>query len=217
MSWVNVEAEQLLEPPLILKDFVKSVRSSRPTISHEDLKRNEEWTNEFGSEGAWRITLLPFSLLSPPLVSLLFLTHFIWHLQYPNDFELIMSCMAAFVAGVCLDLAFVLSPLLTTVDWSFRLLGCMDQQTKGMSYGLYLCFLCFSLFLPLSLVFWSGNYNIRSIGTAKALQFQYPFLSCFYLSTNPSWIVKKLSPLWSCWISSNRPSRLFGHFSLRAW
>lgn len=52
MNWVNVEAEQLLEPPLILKDFVKSVRSSRPTISHEDLKRNEEWTNEFGSEGA---------------------------------------------------------------------------------------------------------------------------------------------------------------------
>ena len=52
MSWVNVEADQLLEPPLILKDFVKSVRSSRPTISNEDLKRNEEWTNEFGSEGA---------------------------------------------------------------------------------------------------------------------------------------------------------------------
>lgn len=52
MSWVNVEADQLLEPPLVLKDFVKSVRNSRPTISYEDLKRNAEWTEEFGSEGA---------------------------------------------------------------------------------------------------------------------------------------------------------------------
>ena len=58
MSWVNVDADQLLEPPLVLKDFVKSVRSSRPTISYEDLKRNAEWTEEFGSEGAWRISFL---------------------------------------------------------------------------------------------------------------------------------------------------------------
>ncbi|EYE98175.1 AAA family ATPase VPS4 [Aspergillus ruber CBS 135680] len=52
MSWVKVEADQLLEPALVLKDFVKSVRSSRPTISYDDLKRNAEWTEEFGSEGA---------------------------------------------------------------------------------------------------------------------------------------------------------------------
>ncbi|KKK19315.1 putative vacuolar sorting ATPase Vps4 [Aspergillus ochraceoroseus] len=52
MRWEDVEAEQLLEPPLILKDFVKAVRNSRPTVSQEDLKRNSEWTQEFGSEGA---------------------------------------------------------------------------------------------------------------------------------------------------------------------
>ncbi|KAH8424007.1 Vacuolar protein sorting-associated protein 4 [Aspergillus melleus] len=52
MSWMSVEAEQLLEPPLVLKDFIKAVRNSRPTVSHEDLKRNAEWTQEFGSEGA---------------------------------------------------------------------------------------------------------------------------------------------------------------------
>ncbi|KAJ5141439.1 Vacuolar protein sorting-associated protein 4 [Penicillium atrosanguineum] len=52
MNWLDVEAEQLLEPPLVLKDFIKAVRNSRPTVSHEDLTRNSEWTKEFGSEGA---------------------------------------------------------------------------------------------------------------------------------------------------------------------
>ncbi|KAJ5094462.1 vacuolar protein sorting-associated protein 4 [Penicillium angulare] len=52
MNWLSVEAEQLLEPPLVLKDFIKAVRNSRPTVSHEDLTRNSEWTQEFGSEGA---------------------------------------------------------------------------------------------------------------------------------------------------------------------
>lgn len=52
MSWTEVESEQLLEPPLVLKDFIKAIRNSRPTVSQEDLKRNSEWTAEFGSEGA---------------------------------------------------------------------------------------------------------------------------------------------------------------------
>ncbi|KAF2459508.1 vacuolar sorting ATPase Vps4 [Lineolata rhizophorae] len=52
MSWTNVESEQLLEPPLMLKDFVKAIQSSRPTVSSADLAKNAEWTAEFGSEGA---------------------------------------------------------------------------------------------------------------------------------------------------------------------
>jgi vacuolar protein-sorting-associated protein 4 len=52
MSWVNIEADQLLEPPLMLKDFIKAVRNSRPTVSQKDLEMNAEWTKEFGSEGA---------------------------------------------------------------------------------------------------------------------------------------------------------------------
>lgn len=52
MTWTSVDAEKLLEPPLILKDFIKAVRNSRPTVSQEDLQRNSEWTQEFGSEGA---------------------------------------------------------------------------------------------------------------------------------------------------------------------
>lgn len=52
MNWTSVDGDQLLEPPLILKDFIKAVRNSRPTVSGDDLKKNEEWTKEFGSEGA---------------------------------------------------------------------------------------------------------------------------------------------------------------------
>lgn len=52
MSWVQVDTEQLLEPPLQVKDFVKAIKGARPTVSGEDLNRNAEWTKEFGSEGA---------------------------------------------------------------------------------------------------------------------------------------------------------------------
>ncbi len=52
MTWLEVKSEKLLEPPLLLKDFVKAVKCSRPTVSQEDIKRSEEWTAEFGSEGA---------------------------------------------------------------------------------------------------------------------------------------------------------------------
>ena len=52
MSWTEVDTDQLLEPPLQVKDFIKAIKSSRPTVSGEDLKRSAEWTLEFGSEGA---------------------------------------------------------------------------------------------------------------------------------------------------------------------
>ncbi|KAI9735936.1 MAG: Vacuolar protein sorting-associated protein 4 [Cirrosporium novae-zelandiae] len=52
MSWTEIESDQLLEPPLTLKDFTKAIKASRPTVSGEDLKRNADWTAEFGSEGA---------------------------------------------------------------------------------------------------------------------------------------------------------------------
>ena len=51
MAWTEVDSDKLLEPPLVLKDFVKAVKSARPTVSGEDLKRNADWTAEFGSEG----------------------------------------------------------------------------------------------------------------------------------------------------------------------
>lgn len=52
MTWVEVESDKLLEPPLVLKDFVKAIKGARPTVSQEDIKRSADWTAEFGSEGA---------------------------------------------------------------------------------------------------------------------------------------------------------------------
>jgi len=52
MTWLDVDSERLLEPPLTAKDFAKSIKVSRPTVSQQDLVRNAEWTTEFGSEGS---------------------------------------------------------------------------------------------------------------------------------------------------------------------
>lgn len=52
MTWEGVEGDELLEPMVEKKDFLRAIKSSRPTVSQVDLERNEEWTKEFGSEGA---------------------------------------------------------------------------------------------------------------------------------------------------------------------
>ncbi len=52
MDWTQVDSDKLLEPPLLLKDFEKAIKSARPTVSQVDLDKNAEWTAEFGSEGA---------------------------------------------------------------------------------------------------------------------------------------------------------------------
>lgn len=52
MTWVDVDSEALLEPPLNVKDFIKAIKGARPTVSADDLRKNAEWTAEFGSEGA---------------------------------------------------------------------------------------------------------------------------------------------------------------------
>ncbi|OLL22811.1 Vacuolar protein sorting-associated protein 4 [Neolecta irregularis DAH-3] len=51
MYWGDVGAKDLLEPPLTMKDFIKSVNSSRPTVNADDVKKHTEFTSDFGSEG----------------------------------------------------------------------------------------------------------------------------------------------------------------------
>ena len=52
MSWTDVDSEELLEPTLTVRDFERAIKQARPTVSEGDLKRSEEWTREFGSEGS---------------------------------------------------------------------------------------------------------------------------------------------------------------------
>ncbi|KAF8465954.1 P-loop containing nucleoside triphosphate hydrolase protein [Kalaharituber pfeilii] len=50
MSWTEVSGDELVEPPLTVKDFMRAVKSVRPAVSAEDVKKSEEWTKEFGSD-----------------------------------------------------------------------------------------------------------------------------------------------------------------------
>lgn len=51
-NWMDVEADELAEPELTVKDFVKSIKGSKPTVNEKDIERQMEFTNDFGSEGA---------------------------------------------------------------------------------------------------------------------------------------------------------------------
>ncbi|KAF8525207.1 AAA-domain-containing protein [Hysterangium stoloniferum] len=47
-SWTDVESDELLEPPLRVSDFLRAVTSVRPTVTLEDIKKHDEWTNDSG-------------------------------------------------------------------------------------------------------------------------------------------------------------------------
>lgn len=51
ISWIDIEADELQEPELTINDFLKAIQTSRPTINEEDLKKQEEFTRNFGQEG----------------------------------------------------------------------------------------------------------------------------------------------------------------------
>ncbi|KAI9299635.1 Vps4 C terminal oligomerization domain-containing protein [Cunninghamella echinulata] len=51
MTWVDIEPDQLLEPELTIRDFLKAVQSSRPTVNGDDIQQHVKFTNDFGQEG----------------------------------------------------------------------------------------------------------------------------------------------------------------------
>lgn len=51
MSWMDVPGDKLVEMPVTFNDFVKSLRTARPTVSKDDVERQLEWMREFGQEG----------------------------------------------------------------------------------------------------------------------------------------------------------------------
>lgn len=48
-SWTDIESDELLEPPLRIGDFLKSLDSVRPTVTADDIKKHEQWTLESGA------------------------------------------------------------------------------------------------------------------------------------------------------------------------
>lgn len=51
MNWMELGTDELQEPPLTIKDFIKAVKSTRPTVNQADIAKQEEFTNDFGQEG----------------------------------------------------------------------------------------------------------------------------------------------------------------------
>jgi len=51
-TWSDIESDELMEPPLKIADFLKSLDSTRPTVTEADIKKHEEWTRESGADGA---------------------------------------------------------------------------------------------------------------------------------------------------------------------
>lgn len=51
-SWSDIGSDELLEPPLKLADFLKSLDVTRPTVTEADIKRHDDWTKESGNDGA---------------------------------------------------------------------------------------------------------------------------------------------------------------------
>lgn len=47
-TWQEVESDELLEPPLKLGDFLRSLEATPPTVTESDIKRNEDWTRDSG-------------------------------------------------------------------------------------------------------------------------------------------------------------------------
>lgn len=48
-TWTDIESDDLLEPPLKLADFLKSLDNVRPTVTSEDIRRHDQWTIESGA------------------------------------------------------------------------------------------------------------------------------------------------------------------------
>ncbi|MCI4383442.1 hypothetical protein PGIGA_G00026710 [Pangasianodon gigas] len=51
MTWVDVEADKLLEPIVSMEDMLRSLEKTKPTVNEEDLKKLMKFTEDFGQEG----------------------------------------------------------------------------------------------------------------------------------------------------------------------
>jgi vacuolar protein-sorting-associated protein 4 len=50
-SWSDLSSDELVEPPLGMADFVKSIDQVRPTVTASDILKHDEWTKESGADG----------------------------------------------------------------------------------------------------------------------------------------------------------------------
>jgi vacuolar protein-sorting-associated protein 4 len=51
-TWDDIGSDELLEPPLKVADFLKSLDTTRPTVTEADIRKHDQWTKESGNDGA---------------------------------------------------------------------------------------------------------------------------------------------------------------------
>ena len=54
-TWSEIGGHELLEPGLTMADFLASLHNVKPSVSQDDLKKQEEWTKEFGTKTSFRL------------------------------------------------------------------------------------------------------------------------------------------------------------------
>ncbi|PWZ00584.1 putative VPS4-vacuolar sorting protein [Testicularia cyperi] len=50
MTWDDIDGDQLLEPKLVMNDFLRAIQAVRPTVTKADIEKHIEFTNEAGLE-----------------------------------------------------------------------------------------------------------------------------------------------------------------------
>jgi len=48
-AWSEIGSDELLEPPLTIADFLKSLANTRPTVTQADIAKHDQWTMESGT------------------------------------------------------------------------------------------------------------------------------------------------------------------------
>ena len=51
MNWMDIGTDELKEPDLTVKDFIKSIKNNRPTVNASDIENHIKFTDDFGQEG----------------------------------------------------------------------------------------------------------------------------------------------------------------------
>ena len=52
-GWSQIGSDELLEPPLKIADFLKSLSTTRPTVTQADIAKHDQWTMESGTSFFW--------------------------------------------------------------------------------------------------------------------------------------------------------------------
>lgn len=51
MTWMEVPGDKLSVPPVTMRDMLKSLASTKPTVNEDDMKKLDKFTEDFGQEG----------------------------------------------------------------------------------------------------------------------------------------------------------------------